>query len=79
MNNACSCKMRNTLRAQHEIHISQAFTRESCMGPYALYIASLVFPTFDAYVFGKPAITPSNIESVTSAMTKSAIVICTTH
>ena len=39
-------------------------------------MASDVFPTFDAYVFGKPAMIPSSIESVTSAMMKSAIVIC---
>ena len=38
-------------------------------------IASLVFPTFAPYVFGKPAMTPSSMESVTSAITKSAIVI----
>ena len=43
--------------------------------PYALYIASLVFPTLVAYVFGNPDMIPSSIESVTSAITKSAIVI----
>ena len=42
--------------------------------PYALYIASLVFPTLVAYVFGNPDMIPSSIESVTSAMTKSAMV-----
>ena len=43
--------------------------------PYALYIASLVFPTLVAYVFGNPDMIPSSIESVTSAITRSAIVI----
>merc|ERR1712185_130813 len=42
---------------------------------HALYKASLVFPTFSAYVFGKPAIYPSIIASVTSAIVKSAMVI----
>merc|ERR1739845_317396 len=42
---------------------------------HALYISSLVLPTFDAYVLGNPAMIPSSIESVTSAITKSAIVI----
>ena len=41
----------------------------------AWYIESLVFPTFFEYVLGKPAIYPSNIASVTSAIMKSAIVI----
>merc|ERR1712187_254139 len=52
---------------------------EHCMLMYdekhALYISSDVFPTFEAYVFGKPSMMPSNIESVTSAIAKSAIVI----
>ena len=42
---------------------------------YVLYIALVVLPTLEAYVLGKPAITPSSMESVTSAMMKSAIVI----
>jgi hypothetical protein len=42
---------------------------------HAWYIESVVFPTFFEYVLGKPAIYPSNIESVTSAIMKSAIVI----
>merc|ERR1719242_2507025 len=41
----------------------------------ALYISSLVFPTFLLYVLGNPAMYPSSIESVTSAMVKSAIVM----
>ena len=43
---------------------------------HALYIASLVLPTLVAYVVGKPSIMPSRTESVTSAMMKSANVIC---
>ena len=39
------------------------------------YILSLVFPTLLAYVFGKLAIYPSSILSVTSAIKKSLIVI----
>uniref|UniRef100_A0A6T1BVC4 Uncharacterized protein n=1 Tax=Alexandrium monilatum TaxID=311494 RepID=A0A6T1BVC4_9DINO len=59
--------------------VQRGNTDEQCMLMYAekhvLYIAFDVFPTFDAYVFGNPAITPSSIASVTSARTKSDMVM----
>ena len=42
---------------------------------HILYCASDVFPTLVAYVFGNPAMYPSRVASVTSAIMKSAMVI----
>ena len=66
-----NCLVNPCAHAARGAAVTHARNWEGCV----LYIASVVLPTLEAYVLGKPAITPSSMESVTSAMMKSAIVI----